>query len=278
MKILVLGSEGQIGKSVCNFLKEKQIDIIEWDIEKDPSHDLRINKNGLLNVLNECDFVYYFASDVGGAKYLEKNQNNFNFIKNNIDIMSLTFSCLKESNKPFIFTSSQMAELSHSTYGLLKMIGEKMCQDIGGLVVRLWNVYGHEKNEEKAHVITDFIKMAKFENVIKMRTDGEESRQFLFAEDCAECLFNLTNEYNLKSGEIGIIKSNLDIIKDAKKNNYKTILVIEDDCVFYDEIVNFEDYFNQLPNDWDMLYMGGNHNTHMGVNPPQQINEKIVKL
>ena len=24
--------------------------------------------------------------------------------------------------------------------------------------------------------------------------------------------------------------------------------------------------------------MGGNHNTHMGVKPPQQINEKIVKL
>jgi len=89
---------------------------------------------------------------------------------------------------------------------------------------------------------------------------------------------NLTNEYNLKPGEIGIIKSNLDIIKDAKKNNYKTILIIEDDCVFKDEIINFEDYFNLLPNDWDMLYMGGNHNTHMGVKPPQQINEKIVKL
>ncbi len=196
MRILILGSEGQIGKSVCDFLKEKHIDTIEWDIEKDPSHDLRVNKNGLLNILNQCDFVYYFASDVGGAKYLEKNQNNFNFIKNNIDIMSLTFSCLKESKKPFIFTSSQMAELSHSTYGLLKMIGEKMCEDIGGLVVRLWNVYGYEKNEEKAHVITDFIKMAKFKNSIQMRTDGEESRQFLFAEDCAECLLNLTNQYN----------------------------------------------------------------------------------
>lgn len=196
MKILILGSEGQIGKSVCNFLKTKQIDFIEWDIEKDKNHDLRINKNELLNILNQCDFVYYFASDVGGAKYLEKNQNNFEFIKNNIDIMSLTFSSLKESNKPFIFTSSQMAELHHSTYGLLKMIGEKMCEDIGGLVVRLWNVYGHEKNEEKSHVITDFIKMAKFKNTIEMRTDGEESRQFLFAEDCAECLLNLTNQYD----------------------------------------------------------------------------------
>lgn len=91
-------------------------------------------------------------------------------------------------------------------------------------------------------------------------------------------VLNLTNEHNLKAGEIGVIKSNLDIIKEAKKNNYSSILIIEDDCVFNDEIINFESYFNQLPSDWDMLYMGGNHNTHMGVNPPQKINDKIVKL
>ena len=89
---------------------------------------------------------------------------------------------------------------------------------------------------------------------------------------------NLTNNHNLKPGEIGIIKSNLDIIKDAKKNNYKTILIIEDDCVFNDEIINFEDYFNLLPIDWHILYMGGNHNTHMGVRPPLIINDKVVKL
>jgi GR25 family glycosyltransferase involved in LPS biosynthesis len=91
-------------------------------------------------------------------------------------------------------------------------------------------------------------------------------------------LLNLTNKYNLKPGEIGIIKSNLDIIKEAKKNKYNTILIIEDDCVFKDEVVNFGDYFNLLPNDWDMLYMGGNHNTHIGISPPYKINDKVVKL
>lgn len=195
MKILILGSEGQIGKSICQYLKKKEIDFIEWDIKKNPEHDLRYNKKGLLKILKKCDFVYYLASDVGGAKYLEKNQNNFHFIKNNMDIMSLTFDCLQQSKKPFIFTSSQMAELSHSTYGILKNIGEKICYDIGGLAVRLWNVYGYEENSEKSHVITDFIKMSKNEKVIKLRTDGEESRQFLFSEDCAECMLNLTIQY-----------------------------------------------------------------------------------
>jgi hypothetical protein len=89
---------------------------------------------------------------------------------------------------------------------------------------------------------------------------------------------NLSNQFNLKPGEIGIIMSNLDIIKDAKKNKYNSILIVEDDCVFNDEIVNVDSFFNLLPDNWDMLYMGGNHNTHMGVTPPQKINDKIVKL
>ena len=89
---------------------------------------------------------------------------------------------------------------------------------------------------------------------------------------------NLPNNFNLKPGEIGIIMSNLDIIRDAKKNKYNTILIIEDDCVFNDGIVNVDTFFDSLPDNWDMLYMGGNHNTHMGVQPPQKINDKVVKL
>ena len=72
--------------------------------------------------------------------------------------------------------------------------------------------------------------------------------------------------------------SNLDIIRESKKNKYNTILIIEDDCVFNDEIINADTFFDSLPNNWDMLYMGGNHNTHMGIQPPQKINDKIVKL
>jgi GR25 family glycosyltransferase involved in LPS biosynthesis len=82
----------------------------------------------------------------------------------------------------------------------------------------------------------------------------------------------------LKPGELGLIMTNLKIIEDAKKNNYSKILILEDDCFFTDEILNIQNYFDMLPKDWDMLYMGGNHNTHMGINPPIKINEKIVKL
>ena len=83
---------------------------------------------------------------------------------------------------------------------------------------------------------------------------------------------------NLKPGAIGLILSNIEIIKDAKKNNYKKIIIIEDDCYFSDEILNIDSYFELLPDDWDLLYMGGNHNTHMVTNPPIKINDKVCKL
>lgn len=88
------------------------------------------------------------------------------------------------------------------------------------------------------------------------------------------------NEYgnDLKPGELGLVLTNLKIIKEAKENNYESILILEDDCSFTDEILNIENYFSKLPLDWDMLYMGGNHNTHMGVQGPIVVNEKVVKL
>jgi len=86
--------------------------------------------------------------------------------------------------------------------------------------------------------------------------------------------------YNTKlnPGEIGLILTNINIIKEAKEKDYSSILILEDDVVFAEEIRNIDSYVQLLPDNWDMLYFGGNHNTHMGVKPPQIINDKVCKL
>jgi len=198
MKHLVLGSSGQIGSSLTNYLRKvKKEEVLEFDIQNEEYQDLRLNRNILLEqYISDCDIVHFLAYDVGGAKYLEDNQDKFEFINNNMLIMSNVFSLIQQYNKPFIFASSQMSELTHSSYGVLKLLGEKITKDLGGINLRFWNVYGEEDNGEKAHVITDFIRMAKQDGVIKMRTDGSESRQFLFAEDCSEAIWTLSNSYN----------------------------------------------------------------------------------
>ena len=203
-KVLVLGSSGQIGGFLVKFLQKKNYEVIEFDIVKDKSEDLRI-LNVLDEIIKNVDFVFFLAFDVGGSRYLEKLEKTYEFIENNSKIMVNTFESLKKHNIPFIFASSQMSNMSYSSYGVLKMLGEYYTKSLNGVVVKFWNVYGLEEDEEKSHVITDFIKMSKNGKIV-MRTDGSESRQFLFAEDCSESLEIVMQNY----GQINREKS-LDI-------------------------------------------------------------------
>ena len=82
----------------------------------------------------------------------------------------------------------------------------------------------------------------------------------------------------LKNGELGLVITNLDIIKDCMDNDCGDILILEDDVVFNDEILKISEYMSELPEDWDILYFGGNHNAHMGAAPPTKVNDKVCKL
>ena len=187
--ILVLGSAGQIGSHLVNFLKKKNYNVSEFDIETNKKEDLRLPNNSLLKKkIAEADYVFFLAFDVGGSRYLQKYQESYQFIKNNLDLMSKTFELLKKYNKKFLFASSQMSNMNYSNYGILKLIGEKISKTTNGLVVKFWNVYGLEKDISKSHVITDFILMAIKNKKIKMLTNGKESRDFLYADDCCEGL------------------------------------------------------------------------------------------
>jgi len=197
MKYLVLGSAGQIGNCLCSYLKNKGHEVFEFDIEDNQFQDLRIDNNKILeDLINKCDFIYFLAFDVGGSRYLTKYQHTFDFLHNNVKLMSNTFELIKKYNKKFIFASSQMSNMSYSPYGVAKAIGERYTDSLNGLTVKFWNVYGLENNLEKSHVITDFILKAKNTGYIDMLSSGMEQRQFLHADDCSECLLELSLIYD----------------------------------------------------------------------------------
>ena len=207
-KILILGSEGQIGSHLKKFLKEKKYNVFEFDLVRSKKEDLRVNQNkNLIKKIKKSDFIYFLAFDVGGSRYLKKYQNTYEFISNNIKIIENTFEIIKENNKPFLFASSQMSNMSYSPYGLLKNIGEKYTEILGGLVVKFWNVYGIEKDLKKSHVITDFILMGLKNNKIKMLTDGQEKRDFLYAEDCCVGLEKILKNFK----KIKKVKKSVDL-------------------------------------------------------------------
>lgn len=197
MNTLVLGSNGQVGSELIRYMRANNMLAEEFDIKRSPEEDLRIPDNKILEKsLSQAHFVFFLAFDVGGSKYLERFQKTPEFISNNLRLMENTFSALKSSGKPFVFASTQMSNMSHSPYGVLKAIGEAYTRSLNGLIVKFWNTYGIEHEEDKAHVITDFINAAAKFRKIHMRTDGTEERQFLHAEDCSRGLLALRDNYN----------------------------------------------------------------------------------
>lgn len=231
MKYLVLGSSGQIGSELVNFLKKNGHTVITFDIIENPTQDLRI-KGVLDEIIKDVDFVMFLAFDVGGSRYLKKYQNNFNFINNNSLLIINTFDSIQKYNKPFIFTSSQMSNMSNSAYGVCNSLGEFYTKSLGGLIVKFWNVYGYETDFNKSHVITDFILNAK-NGQINMLTDGEEERQFLYVEDCVNALLILSQKYKEinRKKELHITSFKwvkiIDIAKEIQKNINCSINVSE---------------------------------------------------
>ena len=76
---------------------------------------------------------------------------------------------------------------------------------------------------------TNIVK-AKYEGEINMRTDGEESRQFLYADDACECLYKLSLQYptiprtenlhitNFKWSTIKEVANIIDVLSSCKIN------------------------------------------------------------
>ena len=196
-KILILGSEGQVGSHLKEFLNHRGYAVLEFDLVRNSNEDLRKPGNKKLEkLIRLSDFVFFLAFDVGGSRYLKKYQNTYDFVSNNIKLMSNTFELIKKYKKKFIFASSQMSNMTYSNYGILKNIGERYSELLNGIVVKFWNVYGIEKDLTKSHVITDFIIKGIKNKKIDMLTNGKEVRDFLYAEDCCNGLEIIMKKFN----------------------------------------------------------------------------------
>ena len=92
MIYLVLGSAGQIGYALTEYLEKLGHKVLPFDIESNPNEDLRIYDNSLLRKsVKKADFIYFLAFDVGGSRYLKKYQHTFDFLSNNAKIMNTNF-------------------------------------------------------------------------------------------------------------------------------------------------------------------------------------------
>jgi nucleoside-diphosphate-sugar epimerase len=181
MKNLVVGSEGFVGRPFCGYLERCGEQVVRFDIKRGNHEDARCETLPLEGV----DRVYVLAWEVGGAKYLYRDESQFAQLDWNLALMKNVFRQLRKADLPFLFVSSQLAQEVDTVYGATKRLGEVWTHLLPkGVCVRLWNVYGgYEDSTERSHVVADFVHQALDTGAIRMLTTGEERRQFVHIDD-----------------------------------------------------------------------------------------------
>lgn len=180
MRNLVFGSEGFVGRPLTHFLKKLGEEVVRFDIKRDQREDLRYVQLDFSGI----DRAYFLAWDVGGAKYLYERHSQFQQLDWNLKLLLNVMPQLQAAKIPFLFISSQLAEEYDTVYGVTKRLGEVWTHLLGGVRVRLWNVYGTiEEPSQRTHVVSDFVYQAVLNGRIEMLTTGEEKRQFVHIDD-----------------------------------------------------------------------------------------------
>jgi len=82
----------------------------------------------------------------------------------------------------------------------------------------------------------------------------------------------------INNGALGLVLTYFKIFEQIKNNPPEEIILIEDDCVFSENFCeNVNHFLNELPNDWNILYFGGNHNLSLAP-PPSKLTEHVCKV
>ncbi len=76
------------------------------------------------------------------------------------------------------------------------------------------------------------------------------------------------------AGAEGCKRSHLYIFQECLRNKNSSVLILEDDVVFDNNFSEqFIDFISKVPEDWDMLYLGGNHQR-----PPIEVNAPVHRV
>jgi len=69
---------------------------------------------------------------------------------------------------------------------------------------------------------------------------------------------------NINDGEISVALHHIECFKKIVENDYEYALILEDDVILSDNFMNtLNNYISQLPDIWDMLFIGDGCNMHI---------------
>jgi GDP-D-mannose 3',5'-epimerase len=258
--VLVTGAGGFIGHHLVTHLVSeghwvRGIDLKDPEYEASPAHefetlDLRRFDNCLI-ATQGIDEVYHLAADMGGIGYITAFHAEIARNDTMSNVHMLEAARLNGVNR-FLFSSSaciypqylqkspQVTPLREEDaypadpeegYGWEKLFMEKLCQyyieDYGleTRAVRFHNVYGplgtYEGGKEKAPAaICRKVALAPNGDEIEVWGDGEQTRSFMYVDDCVEGIYRvMRSDYphplNLGTDEMVTINELVDSVAET---------------------------------------------------------------
>jgi nucleoside-diphosphate-sugar epimerase len=238
-------------KSVGHWVRGVDIKYPEYEVSAGDEFellDLRTAENCLSASRGGIDEVYNLAADMGGIGYITAGHADIS--RNNILINANMLEASRQNGvKRFLFSSSacvynqskqkdpEVTPLREEDaypadpepgYGWEKLFAEELCryyyQDFGfeTRIVRFHNVYGplgtYDGGKEKAPAaISRKVAQAQDNGEIEVWGDGEQTRSFMYIDDCVEGLIRImASDYreplNLGSNELISINELVDIV------------------------------------------------------------------
>jgi nucleoside-diphosphate-sugar epimerase len=230
-RILVTGAGGFIGHHLVKRLKAdghwvRGVDIKEPEYESSSAddflvRDLRLWEN-CLEATRDIDQVFNLAADMGGIGYITASLAEIS--KNNILINAHMLDAAKQNGvKKYLFSSSACVYAGYKQksadivplkeedaypadpepgYGWEKLFAEELCRyyyhdyKFETRIVRFHNVYGplgtYDGGKEKSPAaISRKVAQAKDGGTIEIWGDGDQTRSYMYVDDCVEGLIRL---------------------------------------------------------------------------------------
>ena len=193
MKILILGSKGQLGTALCDLYQKKKISFIGVDL---PEFDItnQGNLEKTIDQINPNIIVNTFAyTNVKAAE----NEFAKAILINGVSLKRLSEICFQKNiflchiSTDYVFDGKkktpyleQDATFPINCYGISKELGEKIIQNYCNdfIIIRTAALYGKSKLHSE-NVVDKLIQIAKISNEISVVDDEYTSPTF--AEDLA---------------------------------------------------------------------------------------------
>lgn len=187
MKILVTGSSGYIGSNLMEHIKTYDIEGVPFDLKN--GDDIN-NHPHLMRQSAGCDAIIHLAA-IASIERCEESPKEAQ-ITNVSGTTSVVFVAHKRKI-PLVFSSSSSAVNPISVYGRTKLAGEEQVTHIGGVSLRLANVYGGINFEKKDTVITRFVAKKRRGKKAVIYGNGLQTRDFVHVQDVCEALLYAVN-------------------------------------------------------------------------------------